>query len=157
MLRIVAIDDNPAEFVLLEQALMQVSGPHFVEKFYTAESAISYLRFRSESATFHYPQLILLDVNLPGRSGLELLHDLKTDVDLQPIPVIVLSTSSDSRDVKAAYDLHASCYIVKRLNVEEHISALLRTINFWVRTAQFLPERSFGLSEATGFLQRRTN
>ncbi len=143
MLRIVAIDDNPAEFILLEQALERVSVPHFVEKFYTAESAFSYLRLKSEPPAFHYPQLILLDISLPGRSGLELLHDLKADADLQPIPVIMISTSADPQDVKAAYDLHASCYIVKRLNAEDHVNALLRMITFWVRTAQFLPERGF--------------
>jgi len=148
MVRIVAVNDDPAEFVLLEKALTQVSVPHLLENFHTAESALSYLRLQSESPTFHYPQLIILNLDLSDRSGFALLHDLKADADLQPIPVIIISTSSNRSDVRAAYDLHASCYIVKRLNAEAHVTALLSMINFWMLTAQFLPEKAFGLGKA---------
>lgn len=137
MLRIVAIDDNPGDIYLLREAVRLSSGNHTLAAFTNAESAASYLRgTRSQE-----PQIILLDINLPGLSGIDFLRELKKDKNLQRIPVIVLSTSSDPRDILAAYDSHASCYIVKRMDVDDHLGVLMQVVQFWASTAQ-LPYQS---------------
>ena len=131
MLRIVAVEDNSADTQLLREALRLSMGEFTLTTFEDAESASQYFsNTRSEAS-----HLIVLDLKLPGRSGLELLRDLKADEDLRNIPVIVLAGSDDLEDVKSAYALHASCYLVKRLTATEQLKALRTMVDFWLTTA----------------------
>lgn len=131
MLRIVAVEDNPADTDLLEEALRLSAKDFTLATFADAESAARYL----SSVPAGDSQLIILDVKLPGRSGLEFLRDIKADRELRTIPVIVLAGSDDPEVVCSAYALHASCYVVKRRSMSEQLSALRAVLEFWLGTA----------------------
>lgn len=79
------------------------------------------------------PDLILLDLNLPGRSGHEILQELKGDNSLRGIPVVVLSTSEAERDIVKAYQLGANSFMSKPMDVEEFTSAIHGVQDYWFR------------------------
>lgn len=133
MLRIVAIEDNTADTQLLREALQLSTSDFTLTTFEDAESAVAYL-VKARAETSH---LIVLDLKLPGRrSGLELLREIKADKDLRNIPVIVVAGSEDPDDVRSAYALHASCYLVKRGSAAEQLNALRMMVDFWITTAR---------------------
>lgn len=139
-LRTVLIEDNPADILLLQEAVEECHVPWDIAPFTNGEEAMSYLR---KEGVFHdRPQvdLILLDLNLPGLNGRELLKQVKENDELSCIPIIVLTTSSSAVDVRYAYTNHANAYITKPVDLD----AFARIINsieaFWFKTAT-LPEK----------------
>ena len=86
--------------------------------------ALAFLRREAPYKASPRPAFILLDLNLPGADGSELLAELKKDRALRQIPVIVLSTSTRSEDIERAYDLHANCYISKPRDLETLVEAV---------------------------------
>ncbi len=77
------------------------------------------------------PELIVLDLNLPGKSGFEVLQELKRDPGLKRIPVIVFSSSSHASDVRRAYDLQASCYVRKPVDWDSLVELMHAIKAFW--------------------------
>jgi CheY-like chemotaxis protein len=77
------------------------------------------------------PHLILLDLNLPGIRGTELLQEIKSHPELRRIPVIVLTTSTAQQDIDASYDLYANCYVIKPLDMMTFAQVLRQIENFW--------------------------
>lgn len=84
------------------------------------------------------PDLIFLDLNLPRKSGREVLAELKADEQLRTIPICVLTTSSQERDIAEAYALDANCYLTKPLDVEDFISQIQAIYHFWFPTPRSL-------------------
>lgn len=82
------------------------------------------------------PDIILLDLNLPGRSGHEILTEIKIDPSLRRIPIVVLSTSDADRDVLKAYELGANSYVTKPMDVEEFTRAIHAIEDYWFGIAQ---------------------
>jgi len=76
--------------------------------------------------------MILLDLNLPRKSGQDVLKEIKNDKDLRRIPVVVLTTSKNSEDVAAVYDLNANCYVVKPLDLDQFVQVIESIDNFWL-------------------------
>lgn len=97
---------------------------------------MQFLRRHVPYSTAPVPDLVLLDLNLPKKDGIEVLRDIKTDPDLSPIPIIVLTTSDRELDVRNAYRLHANCYLTKSLEIDEFISKLKGVEQFWLRIAR---------------------
>lgn len=85
----------------------------------------------SDPAQAPRPGIILLDLNLPGTDGREVLDIIKQDQDLKVIPVIVLTTSSDERDIQACYRAGANSYIAKPVDLEGFMSAIQQLKNYW--------------------------
>ena len=85
------------------------------------------------------PDLILLDLNLPKKNGLEVLEEIRRDAELRRVPVIMLTTSSSARDIAACYDRGVNCYVVKPLDLDD-FTALVQAINrFWFEVARLPP------------------
>jgi len=126
-IEILLIEDNQGDIELTRQALKEglISNRLVVEK--QGEVALEYLR----TAEAQPPDLILLDLNLPGMDGKEVLRELKADANLARIPVVVLTTSRAEVDVLEAYDLHANCYVSKPLDFEQFAQVVLQIENFW--------------------------
>ncbi|WP_043743722.1 response regulator [Paramagnetospirillum magneticum] len=101
--------------------------------------AMDFLRRSSAHAQAPRPDLILLDLNLPGRNGHEILEDIRADAALSSIPVVILSTSGADRDIKKAYALGASSYVSKPMDVEAFTAAIHSIEDFWFGTAQLPP------------------
>ncbi|MBI5163531.1 MAG: response regulator [Magnetospirillum sp.] len=103
----------------------------------TGNDAISFLRRASEEwERAPRPDLVLLDLNLPGRSGHEVLADVKNDPSLWHIPVVVLSTSQAERDVLKSYELGANSFVTKPMEVDAFTSAIHAIENYWFDVAQ---------------------
>ncbi len=97
---------------------------------------MAFLRRAGRHGEAPRPDLILLDLNLPGRNGHEVLEDIRADAALGSIPVVILSTSGAERDVKKAYALGASSYVSKPMDVEAFTAAIHSIQDFWFGTAK---------------------
>ena len=104
------------------------------------EQAIQFLRRTADFTTAPRPGLILLDLNLPRRNGLEVLAEVKADGELLSIPVVVLTTSQAQEDILRSYSLHANAYIVKPVDFDRFITAI-RQIDTFFLTMVKLPPR----------------
>ena len=97
--------------------------------------ALAFLRKKGDYRDAPDPHLILLDLNLPGRDGRELLAEIKSDDDLRQIPVVVLTTSIMPEDITEAYNLHANCCLIKPIDYNELIEMLTALEYFWFAIA----------------------
>jgi CheY-like chemotaxis protein len=100
------------------------------------EQAMQFLRRDGEYAGASKPGLILLDLNLPRRNGLEVLADLKSDSDLLSIPVVVLTTSQAEEDILRSYALHANAYISKPVDFDRFIDVIRQINKFFLKLVQ---------------------
>ena len=116
---ILLVEDNPSDVELVQEALSVWTVPTRLSIVDDGEKALQFVHRRGPYASSPVPELILLDLNLPKKDGLEVLREIKGDGDLAQIPIIVLSTSDRENDVRKAYTLHANCYLTKPLEVVE--------------------------------------
>jgi len=100
------------------------------------ETALEFLRRADRYAEAPRPGLILLDLNLPGRGGLEILADIKADPDLAAIPVVILTSSQAPDDIVRAYSLHASAYITKPIDFEHYLETIRAIGDFFCVLAE---------------------
>ncbi len=102
--------------------------------------AMAYLRREDPFIEVAEPDLVLLDLNLPRMSGQEVLVEMKGDDELKHIPVVILTTSEDERDVLESYQNHANCYVTKPLGLEE-FGEIVRSIEgFWLSVVRLPPK-----------------
>jgi chemotaxis family two-component system response regulator Rcp1 len=134
-IEILLVEDSPGDIWLTRETLLQGPVPKNISVVINGEQALDYLRRKGRFSNALRPDLVLLDLNLPRRDGLEVLRVIKTDPDLSSITVIVLTTSHAPSDVNAAYDLNANCYVVKPVNLEDFTVAIRGIENFWMRIA----------------------
>ena len=136
---ILLVEDSPSDVLMTREALQSaklLNNLHVVED---GVEAMTYLRKEGEYAGMPRPHLVLLDLNLPRKSGREVLAEMKSDPVLGMIPVVVLTTSQAETDVLQAYGLHANCYITKPVEFT-NFAAVIRSIEkFWF-TVVTLPD-----------------
>ncbi len=130
------IEDNPGDIRLIQEALKESSILESVEFLKDGNAAIDYLEKVKQKPSGELPNLILLDLNLPNKSGFDLLKIIKFDETLKPIPVIVLSTSQNPQDISRAYGLHANCYLTKPVDFEPFINIVKAVEYFWTHLAK---------------------
>ena len=144
--QVLLIDDNPAD---IELACEASAGGKYRCRIHSEEDgdkALAYLRRvglgGNDGAV--RPDLILLDLNLPGKDGRRILRELKRDPDLQTIPVIIFSTSQNNHDIVGCYEAGANCYVTKPVSLEEFFSAIWSIEQFWFGSAQLPEEENDG-------------
>ena len=125
-LRVYLVEDDPDHALLIRRALRQADQPAEVTVFTDGEAALAALRGAADT-----PDLILLDINMPGLSGLELLAQVKADAELRCIPVVMLTSSELPADVARAYALGASGYISKPSYQHDLRAVLGNTLLYW--------------------------
>ena len=129
---ILLVEDNPGDIRLVREAMrerrMQVDL-HAVEN---GVEALAFLRREDGYARAPRPDLILLDLNLPKMDGRGVLAEVKEDIDLRRIPVVVLTASQAEEDILRAYDLRANCYVTKPLDLDQFMDAVQTIQNFWM-------------------------
>lgn len=101
--------------------------------------ALGFLRRTGKHANAPRPDLILLDLNLPGKSGHEVLAEIKADVDLRRIPVVILTSSASDQDILRSYNLSANCHITKPLDLNEFLSLVKGIDTFWLEIVSLPP------------------
>src|SRR5205823_466095 len=124
----------------VQEALGEGDVAHQLNVVPDGEEALAYLHGQREYAQAILPDLILLDLRLPKKGGLEVLAEIKADEYLRCIPVIVLSSSDSPDDILGAYDLQASCYITKPADLEE-FDRVMATLRDFTLTVVKLPPR----------------
>ena len=108
---VLLVEDNPDDVVMIREALEQSLTPIQLYLVSNGEQAIKFVRRGDADAP--RPSLILLDLNLPIRNGLDVLAELKSDTEFLSIPIVVLTTSRAPNDIRQCYSLHANAYIIK--------------------------------------------
>ena len=101
---------------------------------------MAFLRRQGRYAGVPRPDLILLDLNLPRKSGREVLAEVKTDGDLKRIPVVVMTVSRAEEDIVRCYDHHANCYITKPLYFNLFIEVIKTIEDFWLTIVRLPPK-----------------
>jgi len=139
-IEILLIEDSPSDATLTMQSLQQAKITNTLHWVETGEAAMDFLYQRGEYVNAPRPDLILLDLNLPGMDGREILAEVKADPNLRRIPVVVLTTSSDEADVLRSYDLNANCYVTKPFDVQRFIQVIQLISDFWLTAVNLPPE-----------------
>ncbi|HUQ91717.1 MAG TPA: response regulator, partial [Bryobacteraceae bacterium] len=118
MFDLLVVEDDPATVFLLREILKDAKHRHTLHVVENGLEALDFLHRRGRYAGAPRPNLILLDLNMPKMDGLQVLSHIKADPHLLTIPVIVLSCSSHTEDVRKAYEAHANCYVQKPPDLE---------------------------------------
>ena len=138
-IEILLVEDNPGDARLTLEAFKEGKVLNNLVVMKDGVDALDYLRRRGPYASAKTPDLILLDLNLPRKSGREVLTEIKADAHLKTIPVVVLTTSADDQDVARAYSQHANCYITKPVDLEQFLRVVQSIEDFWLTLVR-LPE-----------------
>ena len=130
-IQILLVEDSPTDALLTREAFGQskiLNQLHHVEN---GVEALAFLRQEGQYAGTPRSDLILLDLNLPKKSGIEVLQEIKEDESLKTIPVVVLTTSKSEEDIVKSYDLHANCYIIKPVDFDKFAEIIQSIREFW--------------------------
>lgn len=129
---ILLVEDNPGDVRLAQEALKESKVRNKLFVVDDGVKAIAFLRQQGEYAGVPRPDLILLDLNLPRKSGREVLAEIKSDENLKRIPVVVLTVSRAEEDVMRCYNHHANCYITKPLDFNRFMEVTKTIEEFWL-------------------------
>jgi two-component system, chemotaxis family, response regulator Rcp1 len=132
--RVLQVEDNEADVRLTREALREAGEELRLSVVGDGEQALAYLRNEPGFEDVPRPHLVLLDLNLPRKDGVEVLQEMRSDPDLAPIPVIVLTSSSEARDIDACYAAGANAFVVKAL--DEFIARMGAIREFWLGVAE---------------------
>lgn len=129
---ILLVEDNEGDVELTKEAFTEAKFRNILHVAENGDEALDYLFKRNGHEDVVIPDIILLDLNLPGTDGREVLKIIKTDNALKRIPVIMLTSSMADKDILDSYGLHANCYIVKPVNGATFMKIVQRIESFWV-------------------------
>lgn len=138
---ILLVEDNEADIQLMVEILKEGKIPNDFHVVTDGEAALAYVRRDPPYEKARVPGIIFLDLNLPKKSGHEVLEEIKSDPELRRIPVVVLSSSEDKEDIAAAYDQHANCFITKPADLDEYMNVVNTVRAFWLTTVRLPPEQ----------------
>jgi two-component system, chemotaxis family, response regulator Rcp1 len=128
---ILMVEDSPSDVLLTREAIQQanlLNNLHVVED---GVEAMAFLRKEEKYLSAPRPDLVLLDWNLPRKSGREVLAEIKADENLKRIPVVILTSSKAEVDVHRAYSLHANCYVAKPIGFPNFVDLVSQISHFW--------------------------
>lgn len=131
---ILLVEDSPEDYETTERAFRRSGLKNPIFRCADGDEALDFLHRRGKYADPQKsprPGVILLDLNLPGTDGREVLNEVKTDPNLKQIPVIVLTTSTDDRDIEVCYRCGANSYIQKPVDLDGFMKAIERLNDYW--------------------------
>ncbi len=131
VLQVLLVEDDPGDVLLTEESLKQGKVRVDLHHVDNGIKAIEFLRKTGQFETAIEPDLVLLDLNLPGKNGREVLSEIKSDDSLRHIPVVILTTSEADEDILKSYDLGANSYVTKPVGLAEFIKLVKSIENFW--------------------------
>ena len=132
MVEILMVEDNPADVRLTREAFKDAKVLNHMNVVVDGEEAMAFLRQEGKYADAPRPELILLDLNLPKKDGREVLAEIKKDPELKRIPIVVLTTSDDEKDVLKAYDLHVNAYVRNPVVLHQFMKVVEAVEDFWL-------------------------
>ena len=141
-IEILLVEDNPGDVRLTRESLKEGKVYNNLSVARDGVEALEFLHREGEFEDAPFPDLILLDLNLPRKNGRELLAEIKQDPDLKRIPVVILTTSKDEADILKTYNLHANCYITKPVSLDEFIIIVKSIESFWMTIVKLPPNKA---------------
>lgn len=129
---ILLVEDSPTDIMIVREVLEQTGLRNTVHVVENGSEALRFLRRQDKHTTVPRPDLILLDLNLPGMNGREVLAEIKADASLRTIPVVILTSSHNEADVDGAYRQWANCYVTKPVDFEDFTETVRRIERFWL-------------------------
>jgi CheY-like chemotaxis protein len=139
--KVLLADDDPGDIYLIEQAFEQLGIADRLVAVKNGNEALSYLKREGEYRDAENVQMALIDLNMPGMNGLDVLHRVKHDPALEFMPVLIITTSERASDVKASYARGAASYIVKPAHFNELADLMHKVVMYWT-TVSRCPDRS---------------
>lgn len=130
-IEILLVEDSPTDALLAKEALELSKLRNSLHMVTDGVEALAFLHREGKYHDAPRPDLILLDLNLPKKDGRQVLAEIKNDEALKRIPVVVLTTSGDEKDVIESYGHHANCYIVKPVDFEKFVQIVNEIEGFW--------------------------
>jgi two-component system, chemotaxis family, response regulator Rcp1 len=140
-INILLVEDSRADARLIEEVFAEEKISVDINVVRNGEEAMAYLRKEGPYKTALRPDLVLLDLNMPKKDGREVLAELKADDSLKSIPVVILTTSQAEEDVLKSYELQASCYVTKPIDLDKFIKIIRSLDDFWFSAVKF-PENN---------------
>jgi two-component system response regulator len=125
------VEDDPGDRLLTEKSLSATKLDLRLSVVEDGEQALQYLRRQPPYENAAFPDIVLLDLNLPKKDGREVLAEIRQDPDLTHLPVVILTTSQSESDILKSYELHANCYITKPVDLTKFREVLRALENFW--------------------------
>jgi chemotaxis family two-component system response regulator Rcp1 len=137
-LHVLLVEDNPGDVRLTLETFRDANKSVRLHLAANGVEAMAFLRHQGPNTLAPRPVLILLDLNLPKMDGREVLAEVKGDIDLKTIPIVILTTSDAESDITRSYQLHANCYLTKPVRLEE-FENLVRSVNdFWLTKVKLM-------------------
>ena len=136
---ILLVEDEPGDSYLTIEALKSAKIMNRVHLVEDGAEAMAFLQREAPYADAPRPDLILLDLNLPRKDGRQVLAEIKHNPSLNSIPVVVLTTSNADEDVLQSYNLRANCYITKPVDLEQFMTVVKATQEFWLSIVKLPP------------------
>lgn len=140
-LNILLVDDSEDDVVMARKVFAKLDMPHTLAVAGSAAEALDYLNCSGRHAGRKRtaPDLLLLDINMPGMDGLELLKKLKADKDLKKIPVIMLTSSASQEDIRRSFESGAASFITKPSSFEGYRDLMSQFSKYWMSVSS-LPQ-----------------
>ncbi len=138
-IRILLVEDNPADADLTCEKLEQSKILNEINTVKDGVEAMDFLLRRSPYESAIRPDLVLLDLNLPRKDGREVLAEIKATSDLRRIPVVILTSSQAEEDIIKTYDLQASAYVTKPVDLARFGEIVKAIEGFWFSVVRFPP------------------
>ena len=132
LVEILLIEDNPGDARLTQEALNEGKVKNNLQIAYDGVEATDFLFRRNQYQDAPRPDLIILDLNLPKKNGQEVLAEIKADDNLKSIPVIVLTISKAEEDIIRSYNLHANCFLIKPIDLNQFFDVVRSIEDFWL-------------------------
>lgn len=129
-IHILLVEDNEGDILLTTEALQESKIVNKVTVLKDGKMAIDF--FKNIKNKEDVPDLVLLDINLPKKNGLEVLHYIKSSEKYKQVPVIMLTTSSSESDILNSYKNYVNCYITKPIDANDFINAVSKIEDFWI-------------------------
>jgi CheY-like chemotaxis protein len=129
---ILLVEDNEGDIILTTEAFKDMQLENTISVVNDGEAALRFLKKQGEYTGSTTPQLILMDINLPGMDGKELLEIIKKDEELKEIPVVMLTSSAADADISECYDKHVNWYITKPIDYDKYTKVMHEIEAFYV-------------------------
>jgi CheY-like chemotaxis protein len=142
LISVLLVEDDPGDVLLIREAFSDHKVGNGLTVVSDGVEAMEYLRGEGEYAGRVRPDLILLDLNLPRKSGAEVLAEIKTDPELSMIPVVVLTTSQSEEDVMRSYKMHANAYITKPVDFDRFGQIVQQIDEFFIGIVKLPPKQA---------------
>lgn len=131
-LEILLVEDNLLDVEFTKETLNAYRMDHNLHVVDNGEDAMNYLYKIGQYKTVSTPDFIILDLNLPKKDGREVLIEIKHHDEFKHIPVVILTSSNDAKDIKMVYDNYANCYLTKPINLIQFKKTIESLKKFWL-------------------------